>query len=204
MGQLHLNSSMNELRYLASRTFFNDSPFASLITVFINVFPFGCSSLFTGERILYCSNLSNSLLTLSCKWIGTLLALCFFKTASGFKGRCSGEFTFPTSNLDVAYFNSLSSNCSNFFFVIWECLKLNIVKNFCCYSVYLIFEMLVWNRVFSWNSLCFAFRCLLYYLLIIVHQELLIDTYLIVVRYFFYYIRYFLTGRNCRVCFIIT
>ena len=26
----------------------------------------------------------------------------FLKTASGFKGKCSGEFVFPTSNLDVA------------------------------------------------------------------------------------------------------
>ena len=52
--------------------------------------------------ISYCSSMSNNLLTLSCKRIGTLLALCFLKTASGFKGRCSNELTFPTSNLDVA------------------------------------------------------------------------------------------------------
>ena len=67
MGKLHLDLSMSELRYLASRTIFNDSPFASMIKGFINVFPFGCSSLFTGEMILNCSSMSNSLLILSCK-----------------------------------------------------------------------------------------------------------------------------------------
>ena len=49
-----------------------------------------------------CSRMTSDLLTLSCKWIGTLLDLCFLKTASGFKGRCSGDFIFTTSNLDVA------------------------------------------------------------------------------------------------------
>ena len=68
----------------------------------INVLPFGCSSFFAGEMISYCSNMSSNLLTLSCKWIGTLIACCFLKTASSFRGKCSGEFTFPTSNLDVA------------------------------------------------------------------------------------------------------
>ena len=56
------------------------------------MFHFGCSSFFTGEMISYCSRVSSNPLTLSCKWIGTLLALSFLKTASGFKGRCSGEF----------------------------------------------------------------------------------------------------------------
>ena len=46
--------------------------------------------------------MSSNQLTLSCKVIGTFIALCFLKTASGFKGKCSGEFIFPTSNLDVA------------------------------------------------------------------------------------------------------
>ena len=32
IGQLHLDSSISELRYLASRTIFNDSPFAKMIT----------------------------------------------------------------------------------------------------------------------------------------------------------------------------
>ena len=32
MGQLHFDSSMSELRYLASRTIFNDSPLARMIT----------------------------------------------------------------------------------------------------------------------------------------------------------------------------
>ena len=67
MGQLHFDSSISELRYLASKTIFNDSPFASIITGLINVLPFGCSSLFTGEIILYCSKISSNLFTLSCK-----------------------------------------------------------------------------------------------------------------------------------------
>ena len=68
----------------------------------MNVFPFGCSSLFTGEMFSYCSNMSSNLLTLFCKLIGTLHTRFFLKTASGFRGICSGEFTFPTSDLDVA------------------------------------------------------------------------------------------------------
>ena len=100
-GQLYLGSSMSELRYLAPKSVFNDSPLAKIIMAFMNVFPFGCSFLFTGEIISYCSSLSSYLLTLSCKWIGTLLACCFLKNESGFRDRCSGEFTFPSSNLDV-------------------------------------------------------------------------------------------------------
>ena len=102
LGQLHLDSSMSELRYLASRTVFTDSsdfshfsdPLARIITGFIKVFPFGRSTLFTGDIISYCSKMSSSLLTLSSKRIGALLALCFLITAPGFKGRCSGEFFF--------------------------------------------------------------------------------------------------------------
>ena len=67
IGQLHFDSSISELRYLASKTIFNDSPFARMITGLINVLPFGCSSLFTGEIILYCSKISSNLFTLSCK-----------------------------------------------------------------------------------------------------------------------------------------
>ena len=67
MGQLHFDSSMSELRYLASRTIFNDSPLARMITGLINVLPFGCSSLFTGDIMLYCSKMSSNLFTLSCK-----------------------------------------------------------------------------------------------------------------------------------------
>ena len=32
MGQLHFDSSFSELRYLASKTFFSESPFARMIT----------------------------------------------------------------------------------------------------------------------------------------------------------------------------
>ena len=58
---------MSELKYLAYRTNFNDSLFSKLITGFINMLPFGCSSLFTGEMISYCSSMSSNGLTLSCK-----------------------------------------------------------------------------------------------------------------------------------------
>ena len=67
IGQLHSDSSISELRYLASKTIFSDSPLARMITGFINVLPFGCSSLFTGETISYCSKILSNLLTLSCK-----------------------------------------------------------------------------------------------------------------------------------------
>ena len=67
IGQLHLDSSISELRYLASRTIFSDSPFARMITGLINLLPFGCSSLLTGDIISYCSQLFSNLLTLSCK-----------------------------------------------------------------------------------------------------------------------------------------
>ena len=60
---------MSELSYLASRNIFNESPFDKKITGFMNVLNFGCSSLFTGEMISYCSsNTSKSnWLALSCK-----------------------------------------------------------------------------------------------------------------------------------------
>ena len=46
IGQLHFDSSISELRYLASKTIFSDSPFARMITELMKVLPFGCSSLF--------------------------------------------------------------------------------------------------------------------------------------------------------------
>ena len=67
IGQFHFESSISELRYLASKTFFSDSPLARMITGLIKVFPFGCSSLFTGEITSYCSKMSSNLFTLSCK-----------------------------------------------------------------------------------------------------------------------------------------
>ena len=67
MGQCHLDSSISELRCLASRTIFNDSPLARMVMGFMIVFLFGCSSLLTGELILYCSKISSNLLILSCK-----------------------------------------------------------------------------------------------------------------------------------------
>ena len=102
IGQLHFDSSISELRYLASRTNLSDSPFARMITGLIKVLPFGCSSLFTGDIVSYCSKISSNRFKLSCKCIGTLLALSFSKTASGFKGKCDDGITFPTSKLDIA------------------------------------------------------------------------------------------------------
>ena len=58
---------MNEFKYIASRTIFNDSFFAMMITGFINVLTFGCSSLFTGEMVSYCTSISSNRLILSCK-----------------------------------------------------------------------------------------------------------------------------------------
>ena len=62
---------MSELRYLASKTIFSDSPLARNITQLIKVFPSCCSSLFTGDIISYCSRIYNNRFSLSCKWIGT-------------------------------------------------------------------------------------------------------------------------------------
>ena len=67
IGRLHFDSSISELRYLASKTIFSDSPFARMITGLIKLLPFGCSSLFTGEIISYCSKMTSNLFTLSCK-----------------------------------------------------------------------------------------------------------------------------------------
>ena len=71
MSQLHLDSSISELRYLASRTIFTDSPIAKMITGLIKMLLFGYSSLFTGDIVSYCSKMSSSLFTLSCKCIAT-------------------------------------------------------------------------------------------------------------------------------------
>ena len=73
MGQLNLDLSVGELRYLASSTIFSDSTLARLM----KTFPIGCSSFFTGDMISFCSRTSSSLFTLTCKWIGSLLSLCF-------------------------------------------------------------------------------------------------------------------------------
>ena len=67
MGQLHFDSSISELRYLASRTIFSDSTLARMITGLIKMFPLGCSSLSTGDMISYNSKMSSNLLTLSSK-----------------------------------------------------------------------------------------------------------------------------------------
>ena len=77
MGQLHLDSSMKELKYLACRTVFKDSHLARINTGFMNVLPCGCSSFFTGEMISHSSNMSSNRLTLSWNWIGILRSLFF-------------------------------------------------------------------------------------------------------------------------------
>ena len=99
MGQLHLDSSMRELKCLASRTVLKDSHLARIKTGFMNVLPCGCFSFFTGEMISHCSNTSSKRLTLSWNWIGILFAHCFLKIESSFRGIFSVEFTFRTLNL---------------------------------------------------------------------------------------------------------
>ena len=101
-GQLHFDSSISELRYLASRTILSDYSLARMITRLIKVLLFGCYSLFTGDIISYRCKISSNRFDLSCKCIGTLLALRFLKTASSFKGIYKDEFTFQTSNLEIA------------------------------------------------------------------------------------------------------
>ena len=44
IGHLQIDSSTSELRHLAPRTLFKDSVLARIITGFMIVFPFGCSS----------------------------------------------------------------------------------------------------------------------------------------------------------------
>ena len=52
---------MSELRYLASRTIFSDSPLVRIITGLKKVYLSGCSSSFTGDMIWYCSRTSSNL-----------------------------------------------------------------------------------------------------------------------------------------------
>ena len=65
IGQFHFDSSISELRHIASKTIFSDSVFPRMITGLIKVLHFGCSSLFAGEIISYCSKMSSNLFTLS-------------------------------------------------------------------------------------------------------------------------------------------
>ena len=62
--------------------------------------------------------------------------------------------------------------------------KVNIVRNFCCSSVYCeILNVGLEIRCFC-EIVCFFSRCFLYYLLIFLCQELLIEKYLIVEIYY--------------------
>ena len=75
IGQLHFDSSISELRYQASKTIFSDSPFSRMITGLMKVLPFGCSSLFTGDIISFCSKIS--IIYLSCRVSESVLYLLF-------------------------------------------------------------------------------------------------------------------------------
>ena len=99
-GQLHIVSSIMLLKYRASNTFFNDSPFHRIITGFVNVFPVDNCSLFTGAIMSYFFNTSSSFWIISLECIGTLLHLCFLKLASFYIGKFT--FVFPTSNFVFA------------------------------------------------------------------------------------------------------
>ena len=111
---------MSDFSYLASRTISNGSIFAKMIREFMNVVNLGCSSLFTGEMISF---FPVRQVILSCKRIGILLARCFLKTASSFRGKLRCKFTFPTSKIAYTfrYYNKRSAKCSNSFFVMREC-----------------------------------------------------------------------------------
>ena len=76
-GQLLFDSTIREIKYCTFKTVLSDYLLARIITGKVIVFSSGCCSLFIGEMISYCSRISNSLFTLSCKCIGTLLARCF-------------------------------------------------------------------------------------------------------------------------------
>ena len=80
ISQLHLDSSISELRYLASRTnCFNDSPFAKMITWLTNVLLFGCISAFTAKMISFCSNTSSNRLICLAIELGLYLLVVFRK-----------------------------------------------------------------------------------------------------------------------------
>ena len=66
--------------------FLQDFLFSNVITGFINLFHFGCCSFSSGQIISNFPSMSNSLINLSCKCIGTLLASCFLNSASAFSG----------------------------------------------------------------------------------------------------------------------
>ena len=66
---------MSEFKYHASSTIVRDVPFfKKKFASFMNVLPFGCCFLFTGETISYYSSISKNLFTLSRKYTDTFLA----------------------------------------------------------------------------------------------------------------------------------
>ena len=77
IGQLHLDSSISELRYLASRSTFNYCPFAKMITGLTIVLIFCCFSLFTGEMVSYCSKISSNRLPCLASELGLYLLVVF-------------------------------------------------------------------------------------------------------------------------------
>ena len=102
IGQLHFDSSIMLFKYLASSTIFKDSPFRSIITGFVNVFPVDSCSLFYRCNYVIFLRTSNSFCIRSRRCIGTLLILCFLNIASFFIGKFNFTFVFPTSNFVVA------------------------------------------------------------------------------------------------------
>ena len=111
IGPVHFGSPIRKFKYLESSAIFKLSIFAWIVTGLINVFRFGCGSLFAGEIISFFSSVSSSNF-LFCKYMGTRL-----KTASVFSGRCSSDWNFPASSFVVAYINGNFNNklayCSN-------------------------------------------------------------------------------------------
>ena len=99
MGQLHFDSSIMLFRYLASNNIFKDSPFRSIITGFVNVFPVDSCSLLTGAIMWYFFNTSKSFWILSLRCISTLHVLCFLNIASFFHRKVQFHFCFSDIKL---------------------------------------------------------------------------------------------------------
>ena len=74
MRQLHFDTAMRELKYLASNTSLRDLSFARKIFGVSNVIHFDCCSILTGDIISYFLRKSSSPMTLSSGFIIVSLA----------------------------------------------------------------------------------------------------------------------------------
>ena len=102
IGQLNLVSSIIVYNWGVSWTILGDSPFLSIITGLINVFPVVRESLFTVAIIAKYVRISNKCCTLSCKSRGIRVACWFLNSAVAFKIRFVSTLILPTSKLETA------------------------------------------------------------------------------------------------------